>query len=585
MAQNHQVFTLKLVNPNGKSKRVKNLEINVVHFLYLPQVQNNFFLQMLQAKKTQENLTLVPLINIIMRLQQNVLIVTERKQIKLKIKQQQNSFKPEALAHHQKACTPSNPFKPLPPQNGGDGQMSEFPEENDAASLKPCVYCGRKFASDRIAKHESVCNKSDGSQKLKTPVKGLNEVKQQSTGSTIRMPHSDQKSNSNFNSGGGGGNSASSYNSPVKQIVRPKTLVCYICGREFGTASLQIHIKTCEQKWDIEQSKLPKKDRRPCPKPPQNINQLGGMNANDIQNYNNQAFDAYNNDALIPCKFCNRTFTQTALEHHKKVCTAERPFKPLNRPQQEQKQQQQQQPQQQQQKQQQQYQQQQQEYGVPKGAYDLSKESGEQYEQELELVPCGKCGRNFASERISKHEKVCKGPTEKKVVIEPPKVEKKKQQGDPLWKKQHEEFIESMKYMKKMKKIQEQGGDIRQLPPPKAANTDHLIPCPYCNRKFNDQAAEKHIPACKNTINKPKSVAQSAPNTFKMMQQNSGQQQMQQKQQYGGLQQKQQGGGQQQQYGQQIFGGGHQQYGGTQQQLGQQQKLGGTSQQQFKLKK
>jgi len=53
-----------------------------------------------------------------------------------------------------------------------------------------------------------------------------------------------------------------------KAILRPKTLVCYICGREYGTRSLEIHVKTCEKKWDYEQAKLPKKNRKPCPKAP-----------------------------------------------------------------------------------------------------------------------------------------------------------------------------------------------------------------------------------------------------------------------------------------------------------------------------
>ena len=39
-------------------------------------------------------------------------------------------------------------------------------------------------------------------------------------------------------------------------------------GREYGTHSLQIHIKTCKKKWEIEQSKLPKKRRRPLPQAP-----------------------------------------------------------------------------------------------------------------------------------------------------------------------------------------------------------------------------------------------------------------------------------------------------------------------------
>ena len=34
---------------------------------------------------------------------------------------------------------------------------------------------------------------------------------------------------------------------------RPKALMCYICGREYGTTSLEIHLKTCKKKWEIEQ--------------------------------------------------------------------------------------------------------------------------------------------------------------------------------------------------------------------------------------------------------------------------------------------------------------------------------------------
>jgi len=68
--------------------------------------------------------------------------------------------------------------------------------------------------------------------------------------------------------------------------------------------------------------------------------------------------------------------------------------------------------------------------------------------------------------------------------------------------------------MKKVKAVEEKGGDIRSIGPPPKANTDNLVPCPYCGRKFNEQAAERHIPSCKNVINKPKSIAQSAPKTF-----------------------------------------------------------------------
>lgn len=30
-----------------------------------------------------------------------------------------------------------------------------------------------------------------------------------------------------------------------KAWTKPRALMCYICGREFGTASLPIHLKNC----------------------------------------------------------------------------------------------------------------------------------------------------------------------------------------------------------------------------------------------------------------------------------------------------------------------------------------------------
>ena len=33
---------------------------------------------------------------------------------------------------------------------------------------------------------------------------------------------------------------------------------CYICGRDFGTKSISIHIPNCIKKWEAAQKKLPK---------------------------------------------------------------------------------------------------------------------------------------------------------------------------------------------------------------------------------------------------------------------------------------------------------------------------------------
>ena len=55
---------------------------------------------------------------------------------------------------------------------------------------------------------------------------------------------------------------------------RPKSVVCYICGREYGTRSIQIHLKTCKKKWEIEQEDKPKKERKKCPEAPPGFDNL-----------------------------------------------------------------------------------------------------------------------------------------------------------------------------------------------------------------------------------------------------------------------------------------------------------------------
>ena len=45
-------------------------------------------------------------------------------------------------------------------------------------------------------------------------------------------------------------------------------------GREYGTASLEIHLKSCKQKWELEESKKPLKERRPVPEQPKSFDDV-----------------------------------------------------------------------------------------------------------------------------------------------------------------------------------------------------------------------------------------------------------------------------------------------------------------------
>lgn len=100
-------------------------------------------------------------------------------------------------------------------------------------------------------------------------------------------------------------------------------LMCYICGREFGSKSLDIHVKACKVKWEKEQMLKPRNERRPCPEAPKNFDtalsgaKTGGYN---VDSYNDAAYDSFKNKALEGCPNCGRTFNPDSLIKHMKMC-------------------------------------------------------------------------------------------------------------------------------------------------------------------------------------------------------------------------------------------------------------------------
>ena len=53
--------------------------------------------------------------------------------------------------------------------------------------------------------------------------------------------------------------------------------------------------------------------------------------------------------------------------------------------------------------------------------------------------------------------------------------------------------------------IQQKIRDLADTVPSPQENSD-LIPCPHCSRKFNKNAADRHIPICANNVHKPKAA-------------------------------------------------------------------------------
>jgi hypothetical protein len=120
---------------------------------------------------------------------------------------------------------------------------------------------------------------------------------------------------------------------PHRLAQRPKALICYICGRQYGTNSLKIHLKSCIKIWEEREMLKPKRERKPVPKAPAAIeqalngkssnNKRGGrsvMSATEMQAQNEAAFNAYNSNSLNACPHCGRTFLAERLEKHLLSC-------------------------------------------------------------------------------------------------------------------------------------------------------------------------------------------------------------------------------------------------------------------------
>ena len=138
--------------------------------------------------------------------------------------------------------------------------------------------------------------------------------------------------------------------------ARPRLLVCYLCGREYGSKSLGIHIPQCRKMFEAQEAKKPKGTRRKIPTPPPGYLEAlsnvvlvpsspllsgdGGNAGPGVQDkapfgssitadaLNDAAYATWSENVLETCQHCQRTFTPEAMTHHAKACTMEHPAKP-----------------------------------------------------------------------------------------------------------------------------------------------------------------------------------------------------------------------------------------------------------------
>ncbi|TGZ60562.1 hypothetical protein CRM22_008498 [Opisthorchis felineus] len=109
--------------------------------------------------------------------------------------------------------------------------------------------------------------------------------------------------------------------------MRRPFVVCYICGREFGSASIGIHEPQCLKKWYQQNDLRPKEERLPPPVKPEAFMRPSAGNAGVNSTELGPVASSFDEAAamaasanLAPCPKCGRTFNPERLAKHKSVC-------------------------------------------------------------------------------------------------------------------------------------------------------------------------------------------------------------------------------------------------------------------------
>ncbi|KAI6243724.1 hypothetical protein M3Y99_00035700 [Aphelenchoides fujianensis] len=134
--------------------------------------------------------------------------------------------------------------------------------------------------------------------------------------------------------------------------------------------------------------------------------------------------------------------------------------------------------------------------------------------------PCRTCGRHFIKSSLVKHEPACKKLTKmQRKVFDSGK--QRAQNSDIPYKavkkaaaekeKRHEEFIGAVAASKHVEHALKTGGPLP--PPPKSHVPSDYVRCNYCGRNFNQTAAERHIPFCKEQHTKRGATVQQRSNS------------------------------------------------------------------------
>ncbi|XP_015180551.1 PREDICTED: uncharacterized protein LOC107068546 isoform X2 [Polistes dominula] len=215
----------------------------------------------------------------------------------------------------------------------------------------------------------------------------------------------------------------------------PKTVTCYICGREFGTAGFPIHEPKCMEKWERENNSLPVSQRRARPKRPEVAINHSEWNAVAWKESQTQ---------LVPCSKCGRTFLPERLSIHSNSCKASP--KNLDKEKTE-------------------------KIDILEKSSTISTRSGPP------MVPCQICARNFSTRSIKIHEPQCM----------------------KRWKMEKENKAANSQRISSHKEKSDPTGNIQDNTsdnPIGDTTQKRMITCYICGRDFGSVSIAIHEPQC-----------------------------------------------------------------------------------------
>eukprot|EP01147_Barroeca_monosierra_P006135 gene6135-7393_t len=149
------------------------------------------------------------------------------------------------------------------------------------------------------------------------------------------------------------------------------------------------------------------------------------------------------NSALHPCASCGRTFNTKALAKHAPICQRTKAN------------------------------------ATRRGAFDITK----QRLSDVATSPSPQIKRTSTRHSQSSHHQQQKSSNE---------ISKKK----PSWREKHQEFINNIRAARKVQKFINEGGDLASLPPPPPSENPDYVKCSFCGRRFNEDAAKRHMKFC-----------------------------------------------------------------------------------------